>query len=396
MQFSIMITELSTISPKSIAPRLIRLALIAVAAIMLEANIIDSGIANATITPARKLPSRKNSTTTTSVPPSSRFFSDRVQRAVDQSGSIIDHLDLDSRGQVSLDLRKSFLGCFDDRSRIGTQLHHHHAGHDFATSVPRDGALSCQAGQSSRRPNREQERESHSPGCRPRPVRYPRSVFSRAWPRTNRCSPWWTMYPPPALMLVRSNASMTSVDRQSIVGESVGNNLHFKTLVVAAHRVDFGYTLGFTQARRDVPFQNRSQLHRRIALASHLELQDLAQGGGERADLRIAMIADARLGFGESFLDQIPGVVDVCSFSEHDGDDGKPQLGDAADFFRVRQSSHRRLDGVRDVLLDLQRRERSRLRDDLHLDIGHVGYGVDGNRQRVVDAETRDQAQPER
>ena len=73
MQFSTMITELSTINPKSIAPRLIRLAVIPVRDIMFAANSIDRGIAIATTIPARKLPSMTNSTMMTRVPPSRRF-----------------------------------------------------------------------------------------------------------------------------------------------------------------------------------------------------------------------------------------------------------------------------------------------------------------------------------
>ncbi len=72
-QFSIMITELSTIRPKSIAPKLIKLAVTPVASIKLVANSIDSGIASAVMSPARKLPSITSSTRMTSPPPSIRF-----------------------------------------------------------------------------------------------------------------------------------------------------------------------------------------------------------------------------------------------------------------------------------------------------------------------------------
>ena len=75
MQFSIMITELSTISPKSIAPKLIRLSVMPAAPMALVANSIDSGMATATISPARMLPNSTSSTTITSVPPSTRFVS---------------------------------------------------------------------------------------------------------------------------------------------------------------------------------------------------------------------------------------------------------------------------------------------------------------------------------
>ncbi len=78
-QFSTMITELSTIRPKSIAPRLIRLAVTAVADIKLAANSMESGIASVTKRPARKLPSVKSSTAITNSPPSQRFVSTVVR-----------------------------------------------------------------------------------------------------------------------------------------------------------------------------------------------------------------------------------------------------------------------------------------------------------------------------
>ena len=75
IQFSTMMTELSTINPKSIAPRLIRLAVTPVNSITLVANNMESGIAKATIIPALKLPSMNNRTMTTSIPPSVKFVS---------------------------------------------------------------------------------------------------------------------------------------------------------------------------------------------------------------------------------------------------------------------------------------------------------------------------------
>ena len=72
--FSIITTEPSTISPKSIAPRLIRLPEIPSCFMAMNAASIDSGIAEATIRPPRRLPSSSSSTTMTRSPPSIRFF----------------------------------------------------------------------------------------------------------------------------------------------------------------------------------------------------------------------------------------------------------------------------------------------------------------------------------
>ena len=71
--FSTMMTELSTMSPKSIAPRLMRLAAMPTWSMPLKAKSIDSGIASATMRPARRLPRKTNSTATTRIAPTERF-----------------------------------------------------------------------------------------------------------------------------------------------------------------------------------------------------------------------------------------------------------------------------------------------------------------------------------
>ncbi len=74
-QFSTMMTELSTMSPKSMAPRLSKLAAMPASTIMLPANSIESGMARATIRPARRLPRNTNRTAMTSSAPASRLCS---------------------------------------------------------------------------------------------------------------------------------------------------------------------------------------------------------------------------------------------------------------------------------------------------------------------------------
>src|SRR5260370_41130398 len=53
------------------------------------------------------------------------------------------------------------------------------------------------------------------------------------------------------------------------------------------------------------------------------------------------------------------------------------------------QAGHHRLYGIGDALLGLQRRVAAGLGVDLHLDIGDVGHGVDGQALVVVDAKAR-------
>jgi len=72
--FSIITTDPSTISPKSMAPRLIRFPESPAWTMPVKANNIDSGMADATMSPPRTLPSSKSSTATTRTPPSIKFL----------------------------------------------------------------------------------------------------------------------------------------------------------------------------------------------------------------------------------------------------------------------------------------------------------------------------------
>ena len=74
MQFSTMMTAPSTIRPKSSAPSDIRLALTLVSTMLVISISMDSGITSAVSSAARTLPSISNSTATTRMAPSSRFF----------------------------------------------------------------------------------------------------------------------------------------------------------------------------------------------------------------------------------------------------------------------------------------------------------------------------------
>ena len=72
--FSIITTEPSTMSPKSIAPRLIRLPDTPIQFMPMNATSIESGITEATIKLARRSPRNRKSTTVTSMAPSARLW----------------------------------------------------------------------------------------------------------------------------------------------------------------------------------------------------------------------------------------------------------------------------------------------------------------------------------
>ena len=141
-QFSTMITELSTIRPKSIAPRLIRLAVMPVADIRLVANSIERGIASVTSSPARTLPSMTSRITITNTPPSVRLvstvFSVRPMRAEPGRKPLPS---LTPSGSVAWISLEAGFGPRGRPPRVFAVEHHHHADDGFAAAVAGDGPL---------------------------------------------------------------------------------------------------------------------------------------------------------------------------------------------------------------------------------------------------------------
>ena len=74
---------------------------------------------------------------------------------------------------------------------------------------------------------------------------------------------------------------------------------------------------------------------------------------------------------------ELPREVHRHRVLEHDGDHRQPELRDRAHFLRARHAHQRRLDRIRDALLDLGRGQAGRLRDDDDLVVREVGKGLD-------------------
>jgi hypothetical protein len=98
------------------APRLMRFPEMPARFIPVNATSIDSGIADATISPPRRFPSVSSSTAITSTPPSNRFHCDRADRALDQLGAVVEHLDGDAVGERGRE-RVDLLLSADDTTR---------------------------------------------------------------------------------------------------------------------------------------------------------------------------------------------------------------------------------------------------------------------------------------
>ncbi len=184
------------------------------------------------------------------------------------------------------------------------------------------------------------------------------------------------------------------VERQPVARQPVGVGAHFVGFVEPAVRVDLGDAAHFTQLRSDIPIEDRPQLHRREAfVATHLELQNLAERGRQRSELRRS-IAGGNLFHRDrqSFGHELPRAVNVGSFLEDNRHDRYAKLRDAPQFLDLRQTAHRRLDREREVAFDFDWRQRPSFGDDLHLHVRHVRHRVDRQMHRRIDPQRADQA----
>jgi hypothetical protein len=166
-------------------------------------------------------------------------------------------------------------------------------------------------------------------------------------------------------------------------GEPVGQqpvrvHQHLVLLDLAAEAVDLVHAGNRLEQRRHQPVLDAAQLHRVQALALERVLEDLAQAGADGAQLGVGAGRQLFAGGGQALEDHLPRPVGVGAVLE--GDDHLRQAGlrQRAHAGHARQAAHRQFDGVAHPLLDVDRGQAGRLREDHHLRAGHVGEGVDG------------------
>jgi hypothetical protein len=108
---------------------------------------------------------------------------------------------------------------------------------------------------------------------------------------------------------------------------------------------------------------------------------DFAEAGGDRSELR----RDAGRQFVEHRLKpltrELAGAIDVGAFLKDQGDLREAELRDGADFEQFLDAAHLDFDGIGDEFFDFLGCERGHRGVDLHLDVGDVGHGIDGQPQ---------------
>ncbi len=92
--------------------------------------------------------------------------------------------------------------------------------------------------------------------------------------------------------------------------------------------------------------------------------------------------------FGEAFIHLLAGKVDIHVVAEDRGHLRKTVAGDGASVFQAWHARQSRLDRKGDLLLDLHRRQCRRFGVDLHLLVGDVRHGINGQALQGIPAQT--------
>lgn len=206
-----------------------------------------------------------------------------------------------------------------------------------------------------------------------------------------------------ALDVAGADVGVVAVQRRHDVGQrqAVGRQLlgvrrHQVFLGVAADGIDFRHAGNVAHLRLDHPVLDLAQvgggIGRAVGLArAVLGLDrpkvDLAQAGRDRPQRGRYAFGKILARLLQSFVDQLAREIDVGAVVEDHRDLRQPVARQRAGLFQAGQAGHHGLDRVGDALLGLQRRIARRGRVDLHLHVGDIGHGVDGQPRVVVDAD---------
>jgi hypothetical protein len=113
--------------------------------------------------------------------------------------------------------------------------------------------------------------------------------------------------------------------------------------------------------------------------AFEIVLVDLPQPGRDRRQDRIDTRRQPLLDRHDPLQHQLAGKVHIHIVFEHHRQLRERKLGQGTDFRQTRQAVHLQFDRIGDEAFHFNGREARRFRQHLHLHIGHIGVGIDGN-----------------
>ena len=157
---------------------------------------------------------------------------------------------------------------------------------------------------------------------------------------------------------------------------------------IAAHGVDLNDAGRLPQLRAHDPVMHGAQKHRVMAglrRAGDVIHEDLAEARGDGAERRIDILRQGVFNLIQALVDQLSRQINIGAVLKDDRDLRQAITRDGAGVVQKRQARHAGFDREGDALFRFQRRIARGLGVDLHLHIGNVGHGVNGQFVEVID-----------
>ena len=191
---------------------------------------------------------------------------------------------------------------------------------------------------------------------------------------------------PAGVLVVLLDRRVNLVHGNAVFQELLGGNDHLILFEIPAEGVDFVHPRNAFQQGVDHPFLDRAQVRQigdfLLGIGGHGavegELVDLPHGRRYRPQGDLDPLGDLLPGFGQPLKDQLPGKVNIEPVFKDNGDQRKAEFGHGAHLFNSRKPAHGHFDGIGHRTLDLQGGKSVGVADDFHLDVGHIGEGIDG------------------
>ena len=179
--------------------------------------------------------------------------------------------------------------------------------------------------------------------------------------------------------------------------EGIGIDRHLVLFQITAEAVDFDDTGNTRELPLHNPVLNGAQLHGVVTVfiaRRHFEyiLINLAQSGGDRHQLGRSQLGRNLARHHLNLLvDQLTGIQRGHVLLENHRHERQPETRHRANLLDIHHVAHGYLDREGNELFHLLWSQRGRHGDNLHLVVGDVGYGIDGQRQHGVDASRQKQ-----
>ena len=299
-----------------------------------------------------------------------------LQARLDERGAVVEHVQARALRQRRPQVGHRLLDALDHLARVLALQHDDHAGDDLAAPVARDGALARLGAH---------DDVGHVAQVHRRAVARGQDHALEVGDVPHQAHAAQVDLLPAAHDDAAAGVGVAALDgghhvlaRQPVGQQAVGIDQHLVLLHLPAEAVDLVHAGQRLQVGRHQPVLDGPQLHRAEALALDGVLEDLAQARADGAQFGLGAGRQLLARGGQPLEDHLPRPVGVGAVLEADDDlrqaglRQRPHLGDA------RQAAHRQLDRVAHALLDVDRRQARRLRQDHHLRAGHVREGVDG------------------